>query len=692
MFQLSLCQLTGATICSSILLLQVAACLAGTLPIQFAPPATHATAGTSAGAVAADFNGDGNPDLAAAVSGSVQVLVGNGDGTFQPAVSYPAASSMSTVMRAADFNGDGRPDLALIRSTSSLVSVLLNNGDGTFQAKVDYAIGGDVPMALVTADLNGDGRIDLAIANEGNSFACIPEVSCPPPPPDYLNSANVTVLMGNGDGTFQPATANTINGRAEGLAVLDASGDGLPDLAAVNSTQMRVSLLYGLGNGQFQSALGSVTYSSQSTGTLRAADLNRDGIADLFMSDSNGQAAIYLGSGNGQYQAPRYASAGTRSEAYDLDGDGIPDLIGTWNGYFNVMLGVGDGSFLPAEMYTIGGNLTGAAVADFDRDGLPDLAFANSTASGVTVLLNRGVKMASPSAASFTGMNLNVASSPKYFTITNSLGRPLAVSAIGVTGADSAMFSVSPGGPVPCATLTPTLAPGESCTIQSVFTPTLYNSRSASIDILSDHTMTPVYTIALTGHANPSPLTINWAGSSTGIIIVPPSQSYTSGPRTFYYFSIDTVTLQATPTAPTGAVSWSGCDVVDGTQCTVTMNMPRTVTATFDTVLPVILPVFLESTASYFQTVGAACSSAGDTASIAVVIGSYTEQLQLSRPGTLRLRGGCDSSFAACTGVSTLVGALTIDAGDVTLENFQLSSGALSINSGSLVASNVAIL
>lgn len=691
MFKLSLSRLSGFVTGLSLLLAQAATCPAGTLPVQFSAPAPYATNYTSAGIVAADFNGDGNPDMAVAASG-VKVLLGNGDGTFQSAVTYPVStSSIRTVLRAADFNGDGKPDLAVSRAGASQVSVLINNGDGTFQPAVSYATGGDVAMELVTADLNGDGHTDLAVANEGVITVCIPEVPCTPSN-DYVNSANVTALLGNGDGTFQPAIRNTISGRAVGLSVLDANADGNLDLAAINSTLKRVSLLYGVGNGYFQSAQQSVTFSSQYVDTLRTADLNGDAIPDLFMSDSYGQSIVYLGSGNGQYQTPLYADAGEGAEACDLNNDGIQDLVGLWNGYFYVALGKGDGSFLTAEMYSIGGSLAGIAIADFDRDGLPDLAFANSTASSVSVLLNRGFKLASPSSVSFSGLNLNTASSPKYFTITNSLGQALAVSGISVTGADSAMFSVSPGGSAPCATLAPSLAPGESCTIQAIFTPTLYNTRSATLDILSDHPITPAYAIALSGSANPSPLTINWAGSSTGTITVLPSQSYTNGPRTLYYYSIATVTLQATPSAPTGVVSWSGCDAVDGTLCTVTMNMPHTVTATFDTILPVIQPVFLESTASYFQTLASAYDSVGGSDSIAVVTGSYTEQLQLSRPVTVRLRGGCDSSFTSCTGVSTLVGALSIDAGDVTLENFELSSGTLSINSGSLAVSNVTVL
>lgn len=687
---LMLRQLTIVSACTFIFLLNISTGLASTLPIQFTVPATYPTSSTTYGIVAADFNGDGNSDIAVVGSNFpgffIDIFFGNGDGSFQSKVRYLGTGSggSSTRLRAAYFNGDGKPDLAVTHVTNGLVSILINNGDGTFQSQVDYSTGGDLPYEMVTADLNGDGKIDLAFTHEINYSVCIPEAICPPSP----TSSNVSVLPGNGDGTFQPATTNTINGSTVGLAVLDANGDGKFDLAALNSTQKGVYLLYGLGNGLFQSAQGNFTYSSSYNNTLRSVDLNSDSIPDLFMSDSNsGQVSMYLGAGNGQYLTPTYASAGIKSEADDLNKDGLLDLIGIWSGSFNIMLGAGNGTFLPAEMYAVGGNLQGVAVADFDKDGLPDLAVANSSTSAISILLNMGAKMASPSSLSFSGMNLNSLSAPKVVTITNSIGRPLVVSDIGITGLDSTMFNVTPGGQAPCVSLTPILLPNESCTIQVVFTPTLYNSRSASLVISSDHPVTPSYTIALSGQANSSPLTILWSGAATGTVTLLPSTTYLSGPRTLYYYSIDTVTLEATPGVNASFSGWSGCDFVNGNQCTVTMNMPHTVTATFDA----LQPIALDSTSSRFSTLGTACDSADDNSSFSVMVGSFTEQLQLSRPKSYKLRGGCDSAFASCSGTSALIGAMTVSAGTVTIENFQLQ-GTLNINNGTLVTNQVSIL
>ena len=122
----------------------------------------------------------------------MSILLGNGDGTFQNQGTYAVDSSPSAIV-AGDFNGDGRTDLAVANSDDNNVSIFLGNGDGTFQNQVTYAVGSD-PIALVTGDFNGDGRTDLAVANEGSFDSdgnLIP------------GTGDVSVLLGNGDGTFQ---------------------------------------------------------------------------------------------------------------------------------------------------------------------------------------------------------------------------------------------------------------------------------------------------------------------------------------------------------------------------------------------------------------------------------------------------------------------------------------------------------
>ncbi|HLG93272.1 MAG TPA: VCBS repeat-containing protein, partial [candidate division Zixibacteria bacterium] len=130
---------------------------------------------------AADFTGDGKPDVSVANSGThtVRILKNNGDGTLSANVEYGTGDYPTSVI-GTDLNGDGKPDLA-VASTFNTVSVLLNNGDGTFRAKVDYGTG-IYPTSVIGADLDGDGKADLAVANSDDN--------------------TVSVLKNNGDGTF----------------------------------------------------------------------------------------------------------------------------------------------------------------------------------------------------------------------------------------------------------------------------------------------------------------------------------------------------------------------------------------------------------------------------------------------------------------------------------------------------------
>lgn len=154
----------------------------------------------------ADVNGDGKPDVVVAYQGSgsdgsVEVLLGNGDGTFQAPVSYDSGASMAYSVAIADVNGDGKPDLVVGNGCSpsncseGSVGVLLGNGDGTFQAAKTFSSGGFnyYHSHVVIADVNGDGKLDLLVLNP-----CA--TSCDAGSP---TEGSIGVLLGNGDGTFR---------------------------------------------------------------------------------------------------------------------------------------------------------------------------------------------------------------------------------------------------------------------------------------------------------------------------------------------------------------------------------------------------------------------------------------------------------------------------------------------------------
>jgi FG-GAP-like repeat len=183
-----------------------------------------------------DFNRDGTPDLAVVncprfdqgATGSVTILLGNGDGTFSAVTVSPDTGGQPLFIAAGDFNGDHIPDLVVTNMNHGApelgsVTVLLGKGDGTFTPTAVSPVTGSVPQSVAVADFNGDGKADLAIANAG--------------------SDTVTVLLGNGDGTFtaplSPATGATPNYAAVG----DFNGDGIPDLAVANNVSNSVTVL-----------------------------------------------------------------------------------------------------------------------------------------------------------------------------------------------------------------------------------------------------------------------------------------------------------------------------------------------------------------------------------------------------------------------------------------------------------------
>ena len=209
----------------------------------FLPVVTYDSGGDESHSVAvADVNGDGKPDLLVAnycvssnncAEGSVGVLLGRGDGTFQPAVAYSSGGSTTASLAVADLNGDGKPDL-VVASQSGSVGALLGIGDGTFQPVVTYSAGGAVSVSVAVADVNGDGKPDLLVANQCDTGV------------GNCKNPSVGVLLGTGDGTFQAATTYAALDGLDSLAVADVNGDGKPDLLVTSgSNNNNIGVLLG---------------------------------------------------------------------------------------------------------------------------------------------------------------------------------------------------------------------------------------------------------------------------------------------------------------------------------------------------------------------------------------------------------------------------------------------------------------
>ena len=275
-----------------------------------------------------------------------------------------------------DVNLDGRLDFAVANSGSDDVSVLLGNGDGTFQSPRHFAVG-TRPVSLAVGDINRDGRLDLAVANEGMPFP-------------YAPLGSVSVLLGNGDGTFGGGWnyIETAWTRPGSVVLADSNGDGFLDLAVGISLNIRVFL--GNGDGTFQSPR---TFAVASTArSLAAADVNGDSRPDLIMTVSIG-VSVLLSNGDGTFQAARSFAGGDRSLVLgDFNGDHILDLAAASEHGNNVgvLLGHGDGTFQAAPHFAAGDGPLAVAIGDVNGDGIPDLTVANSGSRDVSVLLGNG--------------------------------------------------------------------------------------------------------------------------------------------------------------------------------------------------------------------------------------------------------------------------------------------------------------
>jgi uncharacterized repeat protein (TIGR01451 family) len=323
-----------------------------------------------------DINGDGKPDLVIdlynPIDGSNYIFVypGNGDGTFQAPTYFPSSVDMAP-LELRDLNGDKKADLVLVGGQNS-ISIRLGNGDGTFQTPVDYAVGGG-PSFVLAQDLNGDGKLDLAVANSQYN--------------------TVSILIGNGNGTFQAATSYPVGRSPQFIVAGDLNGDGKTDLAVANSS-FDVSILLGSGNGTFQSSV-SYAVTGYALRQIALADFNGDGKTDIAVATSGGNIAILYGNGDGTFRAVRNYPANVAPQviaAADFNRDGKLDLAiaNHYQNRISILLGTGVGTFQPPASYAAGNSPASLVVGDFNRDGNPDIAVANDTDNTVSILLGNG--------------------------------------------------------------------------------------------------------------------------------------------------------------------------------------------------------------------------------------------------------------------------------------------------------------
>jgi hypothetical protein len=404
------------------------------------------------GLIAGDFNHDNQQDVAIS-GGATYVLLGNGDGTFQPAIQ--SATVNGNNLASGDFNGDGVPDLAVSAPCGPLpgcgfngaVWVLLGNGDGSFQAPVSYSVEapGIAPNPIVLGDFNGDGNLDIVAGNEcgtWNGSTC--------------SGSQLSILAGNGDGTFQPQVQPQGMSSFIGfnyLAAADFNNDGRIDLAT--------------------------------DGAASALDM-----ASVLLTTSLQLSTKYLGFGNQAVGGQTGALSSTLTNLATIGDVNIANAkITGANPKDFILTQTCPGALTPAQRCpvsavfspTAAGPRTATVTITDSAVGSPHtIALSGTGIAGAIATL-------STQSLTFSSQIVNTVSGTQTVTLTNTGSAALTISSI----AASAEFLQKNA----CGA---SLAPGAQCTIPAAFKPRAGGLRSGSLTI-SDNAPGSPQTVALTG-------------------------------------------------------------------------------------------------------------------------------------------------------------------------------------------------
>ena len=514
--------------------------------LKFASIPLPQTIDANGTAIAQDVNQDGKLDLIFLTffptnDYFVHVLLGNGDGTFQP----DKVSLGLQTLALGDFNGDGNLDLAGMYNFTIFTNwhVLLGDGGGTFADA-----GPEPPVSypawnLIAGDFNQDGKLDAAMT---------------------VNGLGIQAFPGKGDGTFDNGLTQTPDPLFYLGGVGDYDADGKLDVIGVNA-QLR--WFKGNGDGTFQTP--SASYSVDSTvGTLVAADVNGDNKLDVIAARPFGSVfTLFRGNGDGTFQTGVIFPYGGGSVVGDFNADGKLDIVGGNEANPFVLPGNGDGTFqspvtLPYIPVTAG---------DFNNDGKMDfVAFAPSDGELVLMIQEQSPVILSPPHLTFDSQDIGTVSPAKSVTLTNGGATALDISNIAMVAASSAEFSQTNNCPA-------SLTVGASCTIEVTFNPTGLNTRLGSLAI-TDSAIGSPQLVTLTGTG--AGFLLGPGGDSTATISAGQTASYTIAMNAAGGFSQEvTLSCSGAPAGATCAVSPSSVTPSGPTPVMATVTVTTTVSS-----------------------------------------------------------------------------------------------------------------
>jgi hypothetical protein len=430
-----------------------------------------------------DFNRDGRPDVAVVnvvknTSGNVEILLGNGDGTFRVGATYPFTAPATTAF-AGSLRDNGIVDLVVGAAGADVVYVLLGNGDGTFQPPISYPTTAESRM-IALGDFMGQGHLDI-VDTEGTSVLGV-VCDC------------VEILPGNGDGTFGAPITTPVPDNVEGVEIAtgDFNDDGRLDVAVGGGIGIagQVDIFLGNGNGTFNLAdfyqLGQSNPNGMAAGYFTSDKTKLDLVAGTF------PVSVLLGDGDGTFQPPSFYGAGGTSWviAQDLNGDGKLDLAVSDSGSppqfppgVSVLNGNGDGTFQNAVFYPVGAEEGGQFVAagDFNGDHKPDLLVLDSVHGYIWTLLNTGVVSFSPTTPlNFKKQTVGTTSPPQMVSLTNTGSKAVRIASMKA----SAEFGVTSN----CGA---SVAAGAKCSISVTFSPIQKGAKQGTITIIDSASAKP---------------------------------------------------------------------------------------------------------------------------------------------------------------------------------------------------------